>query len=351
MNIFNRLIILAFSVLLISIMITSPAAAKEIKLKGKNVADYIPVLKKTKQRFPSFDPHHVSEVSTRFFKVKGMPVTGVNEYCGQPIWRFPTIGAPVPQDFHGAAMGSYNPAPDATEALALSPSNCSDDLLLVSTTDLDFVVDLLGFPDMDSRMKNIPFRDVAIIVDPSGLRDFIPSTIQRNPLPPSKNVPSDPITLGKWRMAKGDMKINCKADGTAKVKFKFKNLIPNGMYSMWAVWKTTPPGADFPSPVPQPLGGVPNAVVSDKKGSAKFERMLAWCPMDPTPDGSEMLLVVLAYHSDGNIYGSVPEPSLDLVDVRAKDGTIFSTYLPPGAMLHDHMDFVISPSAEYILGQ
>ncbi len=72
MNTLNRLIILAFSVLLISIMITSPAAAKEIKLKGKNVTDYIPVLKKTKQRFPSFDPQtklHVSEVKKNLFFV------------------------------------------------------------------------------------------------------------------------------------------------------------------------------------------------------------------------------------------------------------------------------------------
>jgi hypothetical protein len=97
--------------------------------------------------------------------------------------------------------------------------------------------------------------------------------------------------------------------------------------------------------VPLPFGGVPNAFVADKNGNADFERELASCPLDTTPDGSQLLFVSTAYHSDGSLYGATAELPAFPVSFQEPDGTIFQSTLPPGVVDHDLMNFPINASA------
>lgn len=283
------------------------------------------------------------DAGTRTFHIKGIAITGANDVCGEPQWLLP---APLQPTLHGTFVGEYNPAPDAVDALPLTPTNCDDDILVATTVDQVFNA-AVGVPDADPRIKNIPLREVPIIVAPDGLRSAVPplGAVPPNPFPPTKSNPNDPITLGAFLSARGHMTIKCKADGSASVKISFRNLIPNGVYSMWAAWKTTPPGAPGPTLVPLPLGGVPNALVPDKHGRATFKRDLDLCPMDPAPDGSQLLFADLAYHSDSNLYGAVPEMPFNTVEFRAPDGTIFSSALTTGPVTHDQVGFPITVSS------
>lgn len=82
---------------------------------------------------------------------------------------------------------------------------------------------------------------------------------------------------------------------------------------------------------------VPNA-----RGVASFTRKLASCPKDETADGSIMLFVDLAYHSDSNLAGAFPQIVGTPTKFKTTDGTEFSSPLVPGAVAHDHVLFLIS---------
>lgn len=48
----------------------------------------------------------------RTFHIKGEPVTGFNEVCGEPVVELP-LPPPLPSTFHGAFIGEYDPDPGA----------------------------------------------------------------------------------------------------------------------------------------------------------------------------------------------------------------------------------------------
>ncbi|MGH8593153.1 MAG: hypothetical protein ACREV3_04665 [Gammaproteobacteria bacterium] len=276
------------------------------------------------------------------FRIQGIGGTGFNERCGEPRFSLPP---PFLPDFHGAFVGEFDPTPDAVAAIPLTPTNCDDDILLATTTDPVFL-GAAGLPDADPRIKNIPLRDALVIVTPDGVRASIPplGALPPNPIPPVKSEPNDPITLGTWLKARGHMTITCKEDGSARVRARFEKLIPNGVYTMWGLWKTTPPGAPGPMLVPFPLGGVPNSLVPDEDGDATFKRTLALCPMDSAPDGSQLLFAALAYHSDSSLYGGVTGLALGNVEFRAADGSTFTSNLAPGTIGSDQIEFPITVS-------
>ncbi len=278
--------------------------------------------------------------------IKGINVTGANRLCGEPVMQLDAIPAPLPGDFGGDFVGEFDPAPGATDAIPLSPTNCDDDILLATYTDDNFLSGL-GVPEADNRIVNVPLRNVPVNATPNGIRLSLPpqGVLPANPFPPTKSNPNDDITLSEWLSARGRMTLKCRADGTASVKIRFHNLIVNGVYSMWGLWATTPPGAPAATMVPLPFGGVPNAFIADKKGKAQFERKIAYCPFDATPDGSRLLFVSTAYHSDGSLYGATAELPAFQVSFQEADGSIFQSTLPPGVVDHDLMNFPINASA------
>ncbi len=283
---------------------------------------------------------YAQHMGSRQYYIQGVAATGINDLCGLPLF---TLQVPdgFPATTHATLLGEYNP--DGELPFPLSPTNCDDDIIVATTTDLAFLA-RTGMPDIDTRLKNIPLREVPVTSGSDGSRSMIPTldSVPGNALPVTKSNPNDVITLGNWLKAGGNMRIKCRADGSAKVNFKFHNLIPYGVYSVWGIWNTTPPNAPQARIVPIPLGGIPNAMVPDGRGRAKFSRELASCPKDVTPNGSILLFVDLAYHSDSNLTGAFPQIAGAPANFKDKDGTEFSSPLVPGAVTHDHVLFLIS---------
>jgi hypothetical protein len=284
----------------------------------------------------SFANHNGS----RLFYDRGIAVTGINDLCGSPVFSLPAPEG-IPPTIHVALLGEYNPEGDFP--IPLTPTNCNDDIVVSTYTDPVFLAQT-GRPDIDTRLKNIPLREVPVISNPDGSRSVLPSldSVPGNALPPTKSNANGTITLGNWLNADGVMYLRCKADGTAKVRLRFRNLIPNGVYSVWGIWNATPPGAPRARLVPVPLGGIPNVVIPDHRGRATFFRELASCPKDATEDGSMMLFIDLAYHSDSNLSGAFPQIGPVPTKFKMADGTEFSSVLAPGAVTHDHVLFLIS---------
>lgn len=282
------------------------------------------------------------------FEIKGIPATGLNDVCGEAIGDLPP---PLPPDTHFTFVGEFNPAADATDAIALSPDNCRDDILLATTTDPDFQR-LFNLPEANSEAKNLPLDEVSTMLTIDGLRLPLPAMGEVPPeLPPLplvytsqavRSEPNFPITLGYWLQARGRMKIQCSPDGTAHVEAVFRKLLPNRLYSLNAIWLTPLPGTTDPTLVPLAFGGVPNAFMTDETGAARFERDLNHCPMDPTPDGSQILFVDLGFHADNGLHGVVPFRPLEAGKFRLLDGTTFASVMPPGIVTHIHMVFPIT---------
>ncbi len=272
--------------------------------------------------------------------IDGKPVTGINEFCGSPVFSLP-LPAPLPPTLRATNLGEYNPG--GALPFPLSSTNCRDDIIVTTTTDLDFLA-AAGIPDVNPGLKNIPLRQNFVITGQDGSRSMLPSLSQvpGNALPPTISNPNSPITLGKWLNAKGRINIACKANGKATVEATFRNLIPNGVYSMWGVWTTTPPG---PPIVPVPLGGLPNALIPDRHGDASFFRELASCPMDVTKDGSLLMFITLAYHSDSDLNGANPELGAVPTTFNPLVGNSFTSTLVPGVATHDAMEFPVNVEA------
>ena len=281
-------------------------------------------------------------------RIKGINVTGANRLCGEAVMQLDGIPAPLPTDLGGEFVGEYDPTPGAVDAIPLSATNCDDDIVLSTYTD-DVFLGTLGIPEADDRIVNLPLRNVPVNATPDGIRIALPpqGVLPPNPFPPTRSNPAGEITLGDWLDARGSMKLKCYSNGTAYVKIRFRNLIPNGIYSMWGLWATTPPGAPGQTFVPLPFGGVPNGFVPNKRGRATFERKLAFCPLNTTPDGSSLLFVSTAFHSDGNLYGATPELPAVPIKFLDTDGTVFQSTLPPGVVDHDLMNFPINASRLY----
>jgi len=272
--------------------------------------------------------------------IYGKPVTGINEFCGSPVFSLP-LPSGLPPTLRATNLGQYNPG--GVLPFPLSASNCSDDIIVTTTTDLDFLA-AAGIPDVNPGLKNIPLRQNFVITGQDGSRSMVPSIRQvpGNALPPTTSNPNYQITLGKWLSAKGRIHIECKSNGKATLEASFKNLIPNGVYSMWGVWTTPPPG---PPIVPVPLGGIPNALVPDRHGEASFYRELASCPLDVTQDGSTMMFITLAYHSDSDLNGANPELGAVPTTFTPSVGSPFTTTIVPGVATHDAMEFPINVEA------
>lgn len=294
---------------------------------------------------PAFAGNNHHHKRDRVYTFKGDPVTGINDLCGKPVWTF-DYPAPLAPDFRTPNFGVYDPTPGATDPLPLTPENCKPDTVVATVVDPVFAAYIgVGPNDVDLRLKNVLIRDVPAPIEFQSLRAPLPDLAA---LPPEtsavarfKSEPSKPITLGEWFRARGELTIRCTAAGPATAFATFKNLVPNGLYSVWGSWSTTPPGAPGAVVVPIPFGGAPNALIADYKGDATYLRKFAACPLDPVPDevDSKMLFVALVYHSDGVLYGASPGPFQERLHFRAPDGSLYQSFAIPGIIIHDHLIF------------
>ncbi|MBI2557723.1 hypothetical protein HYW20_00210 [Candidatus Woesearchaeota archaeon] len=123
-----------------------------------------------------------------------------------------------------------------------------------------------------------------------------------NPLGPFDKGKELGFTLGQWLSASG-IGIYSVNDGNAELELSFKNLVPNGVYTVWCSRIKLPPE---PNIVDKPCGaedGSENSFKSDEKGSASFSLKLK--PLEASTKETASAIAV-AYHSDGKTYGASP---------------------------------------------
>ena len=244
---------------------------------------------------------------------EGRAVTGLNRLLGQPIWE---LGGGL-GTFGFTMLGALDP--DGAVALPLTPDSPPDSLL---ATDVDpFILGAFGVPAPDPSVLNVPLRRVQAITGFDGSRSPLRDQNLAGQLEVSRNADSHWITLKAWLTARATARFDCDGRGGAKVDIRFRRLIPNGLYTIWGVM-STPTG-----PFPIPLGGVPNALVADPRGSARFERKINFCPQGLASGQSPMVLIEVIFHSDGSAYGGVPE--------------LIQADFPPGLVTHAHLDIPV----------
>jgi hypothetical protein len=103
--------------------------------------------------------------------------------------------------------------------------------------------------------------------------------------------------------ATGEAIFTCYDDSNARVEMQSNGLLANGLYSIWATYGE-PSTGDF---APVSLGGTPNIIAPGAEGEARFERYLNDCPLNPVEGERPLLLIEVAYHSDGMVYGAVAD--------------------------------------------
>jgi len=255
--------------------------------------------------------------------IEGTAVTGSNDVCGERLWSYPAPFDDAPLGF--SMLAEHNPG--ARQPIPFTRDNCLTSTAIASF--FDPILAAIGLPEPDDGLLNIPISDMFRISDFNGLRTQLPrmGEVPPNPFPQTLGAIADDLTLQDWLSADGDMQIRCNRGRSTEISASYRNLIPNGMYSVWGIWITTPPGEQAPTLAAIPFGGVPNAMVASERGRARFSREMNFCPFDIAPDGSTLLYVATAYHSDNAMYGGVPETVATEVSIVGEGGAQFVTPL------------------------
>lgn len=123
-----------------------------------------------------------------------------------------------------------------------------------------------------------------------------------NPLGPFDKGKPLGFTLGQWLSASG-IGIYSVDNENAELDLSFKNLVPNGVYTVWCSRITLPPE---PNIADMPCGaedGSENSFTADEKGIASFSLKLK--PLEASTKETASTIAV-AYHSDGMTYGASP---------------------------------------------
>lgn len=249
---------------------------------------------------------------------RGVAVTGLNRLLGEPLWDSGTELGPFGFDY----VFAYNPEGD--EPLELTPDTPLDTVLATGTNPISQA--FLGIPpgSTDPALINVPYRQTPIIVQQDGTRAELASVMDVSPFERGLSLPNYPITLGRWLQARGIAKIKCHKDGTSTLTLRLRGLIENGLYTVWSLYAADRDNDGFTDAFTGPTGGVPNTLVADERGRARFRRVLNICPLD----NRDLSIIDVTYHTDGAVYGGVA--SLPFAG------------LPPGVVAMSHVEFAIN---------
>ncbi|GEM_PF-2551470 len=124
----------------------------------------------------------------------------------------------------------------------------------------------------------------------------------QNPLGPFDKGTALGFNLNQWLSASGKG-IYTVSDGNSELDLYFRNLVPDGVYTLLCSRVTFPPN---PNIEVMPCGaedGSENSFTADSKGAGSFS--LKMNALDPSTKETASALAI-AYHSDGKTYGANP---------------------------------------------
>lgn len=110
------------------------------------------------------------------------------------------------------------------------------------------------------------------------------------------------FTLEEWLAATGSGTYTVTGD-MAELDFAFQNLVPNGVYTMWCSRLTLAPAfkeALYPCGA---VDGSENTFIADEEGNGAFTLTM---PAMPASNMDVISDIAVAYHSDGQTYGTDP---------------------------------------------
>ena len=257
--------------------------------------------------------------------IKAVAVTGDNNRFQQPLYNLgPALGTGF---FNWVFV--YNP--DGGDPLFMTEDMPGDSILVGG---VDPVAQALGLAPsfVDPALTNIPLHTAPVTVADlgrgigTGNRAQVPvATEYPSGAAVTRSTPNEPVTIDSWFRAGGTMKVVCRPSGQTRFRITMNNLIPNGVYTLWTIYLVDADGDGVDDGVaPYPLGGVPNVVIPDADGRAEVVRQIGFCPMTE----EKLLFVDIAWHSDGNVYGGVPDLPFDPVVPQAM-----------GMVTHTHLQF------------
>ncbi|SER21204.1 hypothetical protein [Actinokineospora terrae] len=114
---------------------------------------------------------------------------------------------------------------------------------------------------------------------------------------------TEPITLGRWLRAKGEVSVRVCPDGHhAEFDFEFADLIPNSLYTVMSLRELDLDPVAGPTR-PGPLG-VPNVFVTDRCGAARYSATLPDpFPTTDRPGRNRIINVIVLWMSYQRSYG------------------------------------------------
>ncbi|CAN8066486.1 unnamed protein product [Agarophyton chilense] len=183
---------------------------------------------------------------------------------------------------------------------------------LMATIDAFDYQTSLGFPAGVGPF-NIPIADTPTLTiisqelnDRTAPRSFFDSS---NPsvigLPYLSQESDDRITLADWNKMSTRIVGRC-FNNSASVSIILKNALPNGLYTLWDVG-VIDALTDDEALSAGPFGGLPNVIVTNRRGYGSIARRLNYCPFDKCRGSKRCTLYVsLFYHFDHMVYGGSP---------------------------------------------
>lgn len=234
--------------------------------------------------------------------IEGIAVTGPNSLLGQQVADFGPGGST------GADLvAEFNPG--GSEPLPLTPATPGDSL--VATT---------AAGGADSSLWNLPLRQVPTNISADGNeRASLPGQLSADTFDFNQTEPANPITFDEWLQGEGQLRFRCHDDGTATTDVRVRGLLPNRVFTLWAIFREN--GAI-------PFGGAPNVIMTDEFGDGEFHRSLNFCPAQATDSGDKLDYIVVVFHSDQQNYATQP--------------TLPGRGFPPGIVAHPQLQFTIN---------
>lgn len=190
------------------------------------------------------------------------------------------------------------------------------------TVELTFVDHIeAGMIEQDVFVERTPGSNKVFRVGKSEAARYADAPVYRTTMPvrhapysPKRNGPypkgaSLGLSLGDWLRATGKVAYAC-AGGEGRIEAAFRDLVPNGTYTMWYLRAAKPhiDCADCPyATLDLPIGardGSQSMFVADARGFAVYDATFKPC-LKPSDDQLSAALAI-AYHSDGNTHGPSP---------------------------------------------
>lgn len=241
----------------------------------------------------------------------GFVAHGINTYNGSPLGDYSEVAPGV---------GMLNSVTSILEIGAKAPEGSLDAAQITPYTDrstpvattrsfFDFFV---PGGDIDQSTVNITLDQIGTnyfgftaIDDRVLAEDFETSTTSPS-IHRAKGVNVSP-TVADWEKISGKMTTRTKRNGSTVVRITIRDGIPNSLYTLWDVGVTNP-STESAAGYAVPLGGIPNAFVTDAKGCGYKEVTMKYSPSRSCDAGEESCSAYISafYHWDGQAYGGAP---------------------------------------------